>query len=75
MLGFDLTFTRDEITLSCRSCGEDEHVDRTHTADVVASATLRFCDRHVPCRGDAARAIPAPRAAAGDVPAGRGVSQ
>jgi hypothetical protein len=63
MLGFDLQFARDVITLSCTSCGQQQSVDRTHSADEVAAATVRFCDTHVPCAG---AAIPTPRSSSTD---------
>ena len=61
MLGFDLQFARDAVTLSCRTCGEQQDVDRTHSPQEVAAATVLFCDTHVPCTASAS--IPAPRAA------------
>jgi hypothetical protein len=59
MLGFDLQFARDEVTLSCHACGQEQSVDRTHSPDEVAAATVSFCEAHVPC--PAGPAVPAPR--------------
>jgi hypothetical protein len=64
MLGFDLQFARDALTLSCKSCGQEQSVDRTHSPDEVAAATVGFCDTHVPCAAGAG--IPAPRSSSTD---------
>ncbi len=63
MLGFDLQFARDAVTLCCKSCGQEQSVDRTHSPDGVAAATVGFCDTHVPCAG---AGIPTPRSSSAD---------
>jgi hypothetical protein len=64
MLGFDLQFARDALTLCCTTCGQEREVDRTRSPEEVAAATVGFCDTHVPCSGDVA--IPTPRPADAD---------
>lgn len=51
MLGFDLRFARDALTLSCRTCRAERHVDCTHSPDAVAAAAVDFCDAHASCCG------------------------
>ena len=71
MLGFDLQFARDAVTLSCKTCGQEQSVDRTHSPEVVAAATMGFCDTHVPCAG-----IPTPRSSIADeMPSGQLITE
>ena len=74
MIGFDLQFARDAVTLSCKTCGQEQHVDRTHSPDEVAAATVGFCDAHVPCSGGVG--IPAPRSSGAlEMPSGQLITE